>query len=302
MAVARSPGIAGLFTARCREFAGGSQIGGTKGYRNHAVPLCFCTAKIVCVPRLDLNADVGEAGAPGTGSNDAGLMRSITSANIAAGFHAGDPSILRQTITLAKAHGVAVGAHPGFPDREGFGRREIAVTAQEAEDFIIYQIAAVAGMAAAEGVRMQHVKAHGALYNVAVRDAALADAIARAVAAFDRSLILFAPPDSQMVHAGRALGLRVAIEAFADRAYDTDGTLVSRGQPGAVIHDADVVAARAVTLATTGTIAAIDGSLVRCNADTVCIHGDTPRADALAAAIRSGLQTAGVHVMAVGRA
>ena len=229
-------------------------------------------------------------------------MRSITSANIAAGFHAGDPSVLRQTITLARAHGVAVGAHPGFPDRAGFGRQEIHVTPQEAEDFILYQIAAVAGMAAAEGMRLQHVKAHGALYNMAARDAALADALARAVAVFDRSLILFAPPDSQMVHAGRALGLRVAIEAFADRAYEPGGTLVPRSRPGAVIHEADAVAARVLTLAMNGTIAAIDGSLVRCDADTICIHSDTPRADALAAAIRSGLQTAGVHVIAVGAA
>jgi UPF0271 protein len=148
---------------------------------------------------------------------------------------------------------------------------------------------------------LQHVKVHGALYNMAARDAALADALARAVAVFDRSLILFALPDSQMVHAGRALGLRVAIEAFADRAYEPDGGLVSRTQPGALIH-ADAVVARAVTLATSGAVAAVDGSLLRCDADTICIHSDTPGADALAAAIRSGLQAAGVQIMPVGRA
>jgi UPF0271 protein len=259
--------------------------------------LFFGTAKITRVPRIDLNADVGESG-----GLDAALMRSITSANIAAGLHAGDPSVLRRTITLAKAHGVAVGAHPGFPDREGCGRRELIVTAQEAEDFILYQIAAVAGVAAAEGVRLQHVKAHGALYNMAARDAALADALARAVAVFDRSLMLFAPPDSQMVHAGRALGLRVVTEAFADRAYEPDGRLVPRSRPGAVIDDAGVVAARAVRLATDRTVAAIDGSLIICEADTLCVHSDTPRADAIAAAIRAGLQAAGVTIMPAGRA
>lgn len=229
-------------------------------------------------------------------------MRSITSANIAAGFHAGDPSTLRRTVVLAKAHGVAVGAHPSFPDREGFGRRELTVTAQEAEDFILYQIAAVAGVAAAEGVRLQHVKAHGALYNMAARDAVLADALARAVAVFDRSLMLFAPPDSQIVHAGRALGLRVVIEAFADRAYEPDGRLVSRSRPGAVLDEADVVAARAVMLAMDRTLAAIDGSLITCHADTICVHSDTPHADAIAAAVRARLRAAGVTIMPVGRA
>src|SRR5580765_529849 len=162
--------------------------------------------------RIDINSDTGESFGAYTIGHDPGLFRSITSANVAAGFHAGDPSVLRATIRLAKASGVAVGAHPGFPDRMGFGRRELAVTPQEAEDLVLYQVAAVAGVAAAEGMTLQHVKPHGALFNMAARDAALAAAIARAVAAIDRSLILFGLPNSEMLKAGRAAGLRVAPE------------------------------------------------------------------------------------------
>src|SRR5262245_60758925 len=162
-------------------------------------------------------------------------MRSITSASIAAGFHAGDPSVLRRTIRLAKSHGVAVGAHPGFPDLVGFGRRDMNVAPDEVEDLVLYQIAAVAGVAAAEGVTLQHVKPHGALFNMAVRNARLARAIARAVSAFDRALILVGLAGSEMLNAGRTEGLRVASEVFADRAYEADGTLRSRSQPDAVI-------------------------------------------------------------------
>jgi UPF0271 protein len=250
--------------------------------------------------RIDLNADLGES--VGATALDAALMKSITSANIAAGFHGGDPSILRQTVRMAKAHGVAVGAHPGFPDRVGFGRRELHLTPQEVEDLILYQMAAVAGVAAADGVRLQHVKAHGALYNMATKDRALADALARAVAAFDPSLILFALPHSEVLKAGRERGLQVAAEAFADRAYEPDGGLVSRQRPGAVLLDDDVVTARAVHLATDGSVAAIDGSVLRIEADTLCVHGDTPGADRLAAKIRAGLEAAGVLVKAVGAA
>src|SRR5689334_10919706 len=178
--------------------------------------------------RIDLNADVGESYGAYTMGCDPGLMRAITSANIAAGFHAGDPSVLRATIRLAKRHGVSVGAHPGFPDLAGFGRRGLAMTPGEAEDAVLYQIAAVAGVAKAEGVRLAHVKPHGALYNLAGRDAALASGIARAVAAFDSSLVLYGLPGSALLAAGRAAGLTVAAEAFADRAYEPDGTLVPR--------------------------------------------------------------------------
>ena len=159
--------------------------------------------------RIDINSDLGESFGAYQIGNDAGLMRAITSANVAAGFHGGDPSVLRDTIRLAKECGVAVGAHPGFPDLVGFGRRELNVTAREAEDFVLYQVAAVAGVASAEGLKLQHVKPHGALFNMAVRNRELADAIARGVAAFDRSLILFGLPGSEILAAGRAAGLSV---------------------------------------------------------------------------------------------
>src|SRR5437588_461366 len=198
--------------------------------------------------RIDINSDMGESFGAYTIGRDAGLMKSITSANVAAGFHAGDPTGRRDAIRLAKAHGVAVGAHPGFPDLVGFGRRELNVTPGEAEDFVLYQIAAVAGVAAAEGVPMQHVKPHGALFNMAVRSRELSAAIARAVAAFDKTLILFGLPGSEILEAGRAAGLRVAAEVFADRAYEPDGSLASRRKPGSVIHDPDAVVARAVRM------------------------------------------------------
>jgi UPF0271 protein len=250
--------------------------------------------------RIDINSDMGESFGAYTIGHDAGLMDSITSANVAAGFHAGDPSVLRATIRLAKARGVAVGAHPGFPDLVGFGRRELNVTATEAEDMVLYQVAAVAGVAAAEGVRLQHVKPHGALFNMAVRNAALSAAIARAVAAFDRSLILFGLPGSEILAAGRAAGLRVAAEVFADRAYEPDGSLASRRQPGSVIHDPDAVVARAVRMVSDRAVVATDGSLVALEADTICVHGDTPGSDTLAARIRAGFTRAGIAVTAIG--
>ena len=252
--------------------------------------------------RIDLNADVGESFGAYTIGHDAGLMTSITSANIAAGFHGGDPSVLRATIRLAGTHGVAIGAHPGLPDLAGFGRRELHVTPREAEDFILYQIAAVAGVAAAEGTTLRHVKAHGALFNMAARDPDLAAALARAVAAFDRSLVVFASPGSAMVAAARKLGIRVALEVFADRAYEADGQLASRQKAGSVLHDPDTVVARAVRMATDRAVVSLDGTRLPIEADTMCIHSDTPGADRLAAQVRSALEAAGVTVKAFGQA
>ena len=252
--------------------------------------------------RVDINSDMGESFGAYTLGNDAGLMASITSANVAAGFHAGDPSVLRATVRLAKARGVAVGAHPGFPDLVGFGRRELNVTAAEAEDMVLYQVAAVAGVAASEGVKLQHVKPHGALFNMAVKNVELAEAIARGVAAFDRSLILFGLPGSEILNAGRKAGLRVAAEVFADRAYEPDGTLASRRKPGSVIHDPAAVVARAVKMVKEKQVVAIDGSVVPLQADTICVHGDTRGSDELAARIRAGFEAAGVTVKAIGAA
>jgi len=227
---------------------------------------------------------------------DADLMASISSANVACGFHAGDPGAMRTTIALAKASGVAVGAHPGFPDLVGFGRREIKATPQEVEDLVLYQVAALAGMAATQGVRLQHVKAHGALYNMACGDRALAEAIARAVAAFDSSLILFGLPKSELIKAGQAAGLFVAAEVFADRAYEPDGSLVSRQKAGSVIHDVATVVARAITMVHERRVVATDGSIIALDADTICLHGDTRGASDLARAVRKGLEASGITI------
>lgn len=250
--------------------------------------------------RVDLNADVGEAFGVYSVGNDAALMKVITSANVAAGFHAGDPVVLRETIKLARAHGVAIGAHPGLPDLVGFGRREMHVTPREAEDLVLYQIAAVSGVAGADGSAIQHVKPHGALFNMAAVDADLARAIARATARISPSLILFGPPRSALLEAGREMGLRVAAEVFADRAYNRDGTLVSRRAAGAVITDDEEVVKRAIQMVRQHTVQAVDGSLLQLDVDTICVHGDTPGADRLAARVRTGLETAGIIVRAVG--
>jgi UPF0271 protein len=246
--------------------------------------------------RVDLNADIGESFGAYTIGHDAALMTSITSASVAAGFHAGDPGVLRETIRLARAHGVAVGAHPGFPDLPGFGRRDMKLTPREAEDLVLYQIAAVAGVAAAEGTPLQHVKPHGALFNMAARDSDLADAIARATVAIDRRLILFGPPNSALLRAGRLFGLRVAAEVFADRAYEPDGSLVSRLKANAVISDGEVLVARAIRMVRDHTVEAVDGSVLTLDVDTLCVHGDTEGAAQLAARIRAGLEAAGVTV------
>lgn len=247
--------------------------------------------------QVDLNSDLGEGFGAWAMGDDAALMRAISSANVACGFHAGDPSVMRRTVALAKTHGVAVGAHPGFPDLAGFGRRELRASPREVEDMVLYQIAALAGVAHAEGVRLQHVKAHGALYNMAAADPELAAAIARAVSAIDRSLILFGLPDSHLLGEGRRAGLRVAAEAFADRAYEPNGSLASRRTEGSVITDPRTVVERAIRMVRDGVVSATDGSSLRLAAETICVHGDTPGAASLALALRRGLEEAGIRVV-----
>ena len=250
--------------------------------------------------RIDINCDLGESfGIYHLGEDDA-VLPHITSANIACGFHAGDPVVARATIARARRLGVAVGAHPGFPDLAGFGRREMHASPREVEDLVLYQVAALGGIASAEGVRLQHVKPHGALYNMACREASLASAIARAVAAYDVSLILFGLPGSALLEAGRAAGLRVAAEGFADRSYEPDGSLTPRTRPGAVIHDVGEGVRRAVRLAAEHAIEAVDGSTLRLEVATICVHGDTPGAAERAARLRAGLDAAGVRVVALG--
>jgi UPF0271 protein len=248
---------------------------------------------------IDLNADVGESFGAWSMGQDPVLFPHITSANVACGFHAGDPGVMRATVALAREHGVAVGAHPGFPDLSGFGRRDMRLSPREVEDLVVYQIGALAAVAATQGVRLQHVKAHGALYNMAVTEFALAEAIARATAAVDRSLVLLGLPGSQLLRAGERAGLAIASEAFADRAYRPDGTLVPRTQAGAVIHDADIVVRRVVAMVRDQAVIADDGSRVPLRVDTICVHGDTPGAAQLAARVRAALTEAGIEVRAL---
>ncbi len=250
--------------------------------------------------RVDLNADVGESFGAYAFGHDPALMPTISSANVACGFHAGDPGVMRATVALAREYGVAVGAHPGFPDLAGFGRRELHASPREVEDFVVYQIGALAAIAAAQGVQVRHVKAHGALYNMAAQNPAMADAIARAVVAVDRTLVLFGLSGSELVAAAKRAGLRAASEVFADRAYRPDGSLVPRGTPGAVITDAKAVSERATGMVRDRAVLAIDGSRVPLDADTICVHGDTPSAAELARALRLALIAAEIEIKAVG--
>jgi UPF0271 protein len=250
--------------------------------------------------KIDINCDLGESFGPWPMGADAAVMPHITSANIACGAHAGDPSVMRRTVRLARASGAGIGAHPGFADLQGFGRREMKVDPAEMEDALIAQIGALTAIAQAEGAALQHVKAHGALYNMAARERPLADAIARAIAACAPSLIMFCLPGSAMIEAGRAAGLRVAAEGFADRSYEADGSLTPRSRPGAVVHDPDAVVARAVRMVRDGIVLTAEGREVPLRVDTICVHGDTPGAPALARRIREALKAAGVAVAPIG--
>jgi UPF0271 protein len=246
--------------------------------------------------RVDLNADIGESFGVYRIGNDEMLMRSITSGSIACGFHAGDPSVMRHTVRLAARAGVAVGAHPAFPDLVGFGRREIEAEPQDIFEFVLYQIGALSAIAKAEGVRLQHVKPHGALYNMSARRKDIAEAIARAVASFDDTLMLVGLPESELLSAGSRLGLRVAAEAFADRSYESDGTLTPRHLADSVLSEPGRAAERAVRMVRDKKITARDGSSFSTHVDTICVHGDTPDAASLATAVRTGLEQAGIKV------
>jgi len=245
---------------------------------------------------IDINCDMGESFGAWTMGADAEVMPNITSANIACGAHAGDPGVMRRTVRRAKQHGISVGAHPGFADLQGFGRREFQADPGEVEDSLIAQIGALAAIARAEGVALRHAKAHGALYNMAARDRRLADAIARAITAVDPSLIMFGLPKSPMIDAGVAAGLRVAAEGFADRTYEPDGSLTPRSRPGAVVHDATLVVERAVRMVRDGVVLTAAGGEVALKVETICVHGDTPGAPELTRRIRAGLEAAGIHV------
>ena len=256
----------------------------------------MCGRLQVCGPvkfLIDLNADVGE----GCG-DDAALMTLISSANIACGVHAGDAATMRAAVLLARDAGVAIGAHPSFPDREHFGRREMHLSADDVHRCIVAQIDALAGVAAAAGVQLHHVKPHGALYNMAARDQQLAEAVAAAVYSVDPSLLLFGLAGSLLTKAASQRGLRAVNEAFADRAYRPDASLMPRDQPGSVLHDDRVVATRAVAIARDRGVTAVDGTWLQLDADTICLHGDTPGAALLAGRILQALAAAGIRVAA----
>jgi len=251
--------------------------------------------------KIDVNCDLGESYGAFKVGNDAKIMPYITSANIACGFHAGDPITMAQTITLAKKHNVAVGAHPGYPDLLGFGRREMQLTPEEAKNYIIYQVSALQGFAKAVNASLQHVKPHGALYNMAVKDEKLSEAIVEAVQVLNGDLIIFAPPNSVLADVAVKSGLRVAYEFFADRAYNPDGSLVSRKQPKAIIQEPKKVVERVVKVVRDGIVLAVNGEVLDLEkVHTICVHGDTPTAVELAEAIKRGLIKAGIEVKPVG--
>jgi 5-oxoprolinase (ATP-hydrolysing) subunit A len=250
---------------------------------------------------IDLNADVGESFGAWQMGADAELLAFVSSVNIACGFHAGDPQVMDRTVALAVRAGVAVGAHPGYPDLRGFGRRPISAEPAEVEADVIYQVGALAAFAAAHGARLTHVKPHGALYNQAAGDPALARAIARGVARAGRELVLVGLAGSRaMREAAASHGLRFAAEAFVDRRYLSDGTLQSRRIPGSVLTDPWAAAAQAVRLVREGVADCPDGKEVAVEAETFCLHGDQPAAAAVARAVREALEGAGVPVRALG--
>jgi UPF0271 protein len=250
--------------------------------------------------RIDINCDMGESFGNYRFGADEDIVGHITSANIACGFHAGDPQVMDRTVALCAGHGVSVGAHPSYPDLLGFGRRDLAATPEEVRGYVIYQVGALAAFARAHGVRLRHVKGHGSIYNMAARDERLARAMAEGVACVDPELIFVCLAGSVMLDAGKAAGLKVASEVFADRAYNSDGSLVSRRIAGAVIHDPEEVAQRVTQMALQGAVKTISGETIAVQADTVCVHGDTPGAAQLAAAIRARLVAAGVVVKPMG--
>ncbi|AEK73955.1 LamB/YcsF family protein [Thermococcus sp. 4557] len=247
--------------------------------------------------KVDLNSDLGESFGRYKLGLDEEVMNYITSANVATGWHAGDPIVMRKTVRLAKEKGVAVGAHPGYPDLLGFGRRYMKLSPDEARNYILYQIGALYAFTRAEGIELQHVKPHGALYNALVKEEELARAVIEGIADFDRNPIFVALSGSRPAEIAEEMGVKVAHEVFADRAYNPDGTLVPRSKPGAVIHEEEAIAERVISMVKDGGVRAINGEWVELRADTICVHGDNPKAVQIAARIRRVLEEEGVRVV-----
>jgi UPF0271 protein len=248
---------------------------------------------------IDLNADLGESFGPWVMGRDAEMLDIVTSANVACGFHAGDPSEMARTVALCRDKGVSVGAHPGFQDLQGFGRRQIpGLSDGEIEALVLYQIGALQSIAAAGGIGLRHVKMHGALSNMCMTDRRMADAFARAVRRLSDDLVIMAVAETEIQRAAEAAGGPLVSEVFADRAYNDDATLVSRSQPGAVIHDAEMAADHVLRMVEDQAITSINGVKVPVRPDTVCVHGDNPQAVRLAATVRTRLEKAGIGVRA----
>ncbi len=250
---------------------------------------------------VDLNCDLGESFGNYTCGMDEEIIPYISSANVACGFHASDPLVMQKTVKTAKENQVCVGAHPGFPDLVGFGRRNMSLSAQEITAMIQYQIGALSAFCTAYGIKLQHVKPHGALYNMAVKDGQIAEAICKGIRAVDPGLILLGPAHSQLLLAAESCGLPTAKEVFADRAYEEDGTLVPRSRPGAVITDEAEAIARVISMVKNGTVVSITGKEIEVEADSICVHGDSPAALAFVRSIHQALDQEGIPVLPMHR-
>lgn len=248
--------------------------------------------------RIDVNCDMGESYGAWKMGADAEVMPYVSSANIACGFHGGDPATIRKTVRLAVDHGVAVGAHPSLPDLQGFGRRAMKISPQEMYDLVVYQAGAVEAFARAAGARLHHVKCHGALYNMAANDEALSEAMARAVRDLGNGVMLYVLSGSKSFSIGKSMGLRVAGEVFADRGYSDDGTLAPRDLPGGMVEDAAEAVARALAMVENGYVTSLSGKRVAVSADTLCLHGDQAGAVAFARAITKAFKEKGIEIAA----
>ncbi|MFP7492906.1 5-oxoprolinase subunit PxpA [Terribacillus saccharophilus] len=245
---------------------------------------------------IDLNSDLGESFGAYTIGNDKEVLQYISSANIACGFHAGDHNVMMDTVRTATSLDVGIGAHPGFPDLAGFGRREMKLSPSEIYNLVVYQLGAIQAAAKACGTSVQHVKPHGALYNMASKDAVMAESIAAAVKAVDPKLVLFGLAGSELVRAGEKAGLRVAQEVFADRTYQPDGTLTPRSQANAMVHDVNEAVDRVITMIQEGKVTAVDGTDIAIQADTICVHGDEPEALRFVQELRKRLETEQIDI------
>ena len=245
---------------------------------------------------IDINCDLGEIDNISSSGNDETIIPYITSANIACGLHAGNPVIMERTVLSAKIHSVAIGAHPGYPDREGFGRNPMGMSDVELTSIIKFQVRSLKTITESIGIKLQHVKCHGALYNTAAKDYKMSTVIARCIREIDKSLILVGLAGSELIRAGQDCGLQVASEIFADRAYNDDGTLVSRRLPGAVLHDEVIVIERAIKMVNEQSVVSISGKIIPVQADTICIHGDHPKAPEFAKGLREAFSNAGINI------